>query len=74
MKRTEWIRGDKTLLAKECGITKQYLSVVLKNGGCSAALALRLADEATRLGYLLTAEDVMFPSRSINPLVAHRRG
>ena len=72
--RQTWNWGDRTRLADGAGITKQYLCRIMRGKATpTKATAMRLEQTASDIGLALTAEDLLFPERSFNPLIRAAR-
>jgi len=68
--RTMWQHGQKTELAKRCGISLQYLSDILYGRKRALPeLAESIERSAVRMGIELSRLDVMYPNESRNPLI-----
>lgn len=69
--RLYWSYGDKAELARRCQITSPYLSDILAGRTRAAPnLALRLEQQASHMGLHISRDDVAYPRKSNNPLIA----
>ena len=68
--RLVWAYGEKKELARRCDITPQYLSDILSGRKRALPeLALEIERHAKHMGLHITRDDVMYPTKSNNPLI-----
>ena len=71
MYELRWRHGEKAKLAKAAGISPSYLGDILHGRtGATPKLAIKLREEAQKLGKIIHEMDWIYPNRSVNPLIS----
>lgn len=69
-----WTHGEKSILARACGISPQYLSDILSaRKRALPELAEKIEAESRKMGLYISRNDVMYPHQSTNPLIVEER-
>lgn len=70
MSRPKWIRGQRAELARRSGISTAYLCDILsRRKRATPERAEIIEAQAIAMGLSLTRYDLMYPDKSVNPLI-----
>lgn len=68
-----WLRGDRSRLAQNAGVSRSHLcNVLARRATMRREMADAVARVARKMGYALSWRDLVYPYTSENPLLRER--